>query len=125
MKRLNYSLAFVILFAFTTFAQKSVDTALKNVQGPVSLQINAVRENPETESQIPVNLLDELTKVKFLKNIKLFTGEKNITLSALFVFTNYESFKEWYSAKETKEVFKKLSGFFNGKLTEQFSFKRY
>ncbi len=124
MKYFKFSFLFMFFISLVLCAQNQSVTQIQNVGGSVSLRITGEFQNQEKFSGVPVELLDELTKVKFLKNLLLNSSESKQNLTATFVFTNYESFKQWYSSAETKKMFKNLSEFFHGGIKKQFSFTR-
>ncbi len=125
MKKLSFVFLFVFLSSATLLAQNQISPIMKDIGGSVSFTLQAQTQNQSKKSQIPIELLDALTKVKFLKHFQFNTGDKSQIFTAFFVFTNYDSFKEWYSTDETKDLLKKLSEYFNGKLNEKFSFSRH
>ncbi|GEM_PF-6326078 len=125
MKKFSFVFLFVFLIVATLSAQNQISPIMKDIGGSVSFTLQAQTQNQSKKSQIPIELLDALTKVKFLKQFQFNAGEKSQIFTAFFVFTNYDSFKEWYSTNETKDLLKKLSEYFNGKLNEKFSFTRH
>ncbi len=125
MKNFRFFFLFVFLIAITLSAQNHISPIMKDTGGSVSYTLQAQTNNQSPKTQIPIELLDALTKVKFLKQFQFNTGDKVQIFTAHFVFTNYESFKKWYSNGETKELLKKLSEYFDGKLNERFSFNKH
>ena len=124
MKKLIFVLLVFFLFVKSVPAQEKSLMQIKDIGGSVSFTLQAQTSNQSNVTQIPVELLDTLTKVSYLKHFQFNTGKDSHIFTALFVFTNYDSFKKWYSAEETQSLLKKLTEYFNGKLNEKFSFTR-